>query len=123
MIRKTSQRAIISEILEANEHPLSIHEILALAQRRHTSLGIATVYRTVKSLMEAGVVIAVEWPSEAPRYERAGKHHHHHFHCRKCDGLFDAEGCVPGIAGLLPKGFRLESHEILLYGLCIKCLA
>jgi Fur family ferric uptake transcriptional regulator len=66
-------------------------------------------------------VKAVEWPGEAPRYERADKRHHHHFHCRACGEVFDVEGCVPGIAALVPAGFSLENHEIFLSGTCAHC--
>ena len=121
MIRKTNQRSVIAEVLEEAEHPLSVAEVLALAQSKHASLGIATVYRTLKAMVEAGAIVTVDWPGDAPRYERSGKHHHHHFQCRKCGGMFDVEGCAPGISALVPKGFRLESHEILLYGVCDRC--
>ncbi|NUN95068.1 MAG: transcriptional repressor, partial [Candidatus Omnitrophica bacterium] len=84
-------------------------------------LGIATVYRTLKSLLEEGSVVAVEMPGQALRYEAAGKEHHHHFHCRGCGRVFEVEGCPTGIGRLTPPGFRLEGHEIVLHGLCPDC--
>ena len=71
--------------------------------------------------VESGALHAVELPGAAARYELAGKHHHHHFHCRRCDGVFEVDACPAGIRGLLPRGFRLEGHEIVLYGLCARC--
>ena len=82
---------------------------------------MATVYRTVKALLEDGTLHAVELPGAPARYELAGKRHHHHFHCRSCDGVFEVEACPAGIRGLIPGGFRLEAHEIILYGLCATC--
>jgi Fur family transcriptional regulator, ferric uptake regulator len=85
------------------------------------SLGIATVYRNVKALLEDGTLRVVNVPGQPDRYERAGKEHHHHFHCRACDGLFEVEACPGGLAALAPDGFRTERHEIILFGLCSQC--
>ena len=84
---------------------------------------MATVYRTLKSLVEDNTVIALDVPGEAPRYELAGKGHHHHFSCRTCGKMFDFHGCPGGIQSLVPEGFELEDHEIFLYGTCAECAA
>ena len=121
MQRTTRQREAIRTALEAAGRPLSPQEILAAARADLPQLGLATVYRTVKGLLADGALRTVELPGTPARYELAGKHHHHHFHCRGCDGVFEVEACPAGIRGLLPGGFRLEEHEIILYGLCAAC--
>lgn len=94
---------------------------MAAARGTLPRLGIATVYRTVKAMLEDGTLRAVELPGAPARYELSGKGHHHHFHCRACDGVFEVEACPGRMSGLLPGGFRLERHEIILYGLCAGC--
>lgn len=84
---------------------------------------MATVYRTLNSLLEEGFVAAVELPGEPARYEVAGKPHHHHFHCRRCDQVFEVPGCPGNLRSVVPDGFRLESHEVVLYGSCAECAA
>ena len=84
-------------------------------------LGIATVYRTLKSGVEGGWLQPVDLPGEPPRYEPTGKQHHHHFHCRSCDRVYEIEGCPDGLRNLTPPGFALEAHEIVLYGRCADC--
>ncbi|HEV8631719.1 MAG TPA: transcriptional repressor [Thermoanaerobaculia bacterium] len=121
MQRTTRQREAIRAALELAGRPLSPQEILAAARADLPQLGLATVYRTVKGLLADGALRTVELPGTPARYELAGKHHHHHFHCRGCDGVFEVEACPTGIRGLLPGGFRLEEHEIILYGLCAAC--
>jgi len=121
MQRNTRQRDAIRAALAAAGRPLSPQEILAAARDEHPGLGLATVYRTIKALVGAEAVREVALPGAASRYELAGKHHHHHFHCRSCDGVFEVEACPAGIKGLLPRGFRLERHEIVLYGVCKRC--
>jgi len=121
MQRNTRQRDAIRTALAGAGRPLSPQEVLAAARQGHPGLGIATVYRTLKALLEDGSVRAVELPGVPARYELAGKRHHHHFHCRACDGVFEVDACPAGIRRLPPGGFRLERHEIILYGLCAGC--
>lgn len=121
MQRQTRQRDAIRAALAAAGRPLSPHELLAAARGELPRLGIATVYRTVKTMLGDGTLRAVELPGAAARYELAGKSHHHHFHCRSCDGVFEVEACPGRMRGIVPGGFRLERHEIILYGLCAEC--
>ena len=121
MQRQTRQRDAIRGALAESGRPLSPQELLAAARGTLPRLGIATVYRTVKAMLEDGALHAVELPGAPARYELAGKSHHHHFHCRACDGVFEVEACPGRMSGLLPGGFRLERHEIILYGVCADC--
>ena len=119
--RRTKQKEAIKTVLSEQKHPLLPEEIHQLALKSVPSLGIATVYRSIKNLMEDGQVCTVEIPGQAPRYERTDKGHHHHFHCRECQEVFDLQKCVEGVKNLAPSGFRVTDHEIILYGLCKRC--
>ena len=121
MGRRTRQRTTIEEVFDDAGRPLSAAEALEVAQQSLPSLGIATVYRAVNDLMEAGRLRAVELPGQPARYERADLGHHHHFSCQECGRVFDVEGCPGRIAQMAPRGFTVESHEILLYGTCADC--
>lgn len=120
MERSTRQRSVLSAILARADRPLSVAELLERGRAELPGLGQATVYRTLNSLVEAGELRTVEIPGAPTTYERA-HHHHHHFHCRACARVFEVEGCPAGIAALTPAGFRLEAHELTLYGLCPDC--
>ncbi|HYU33631.1 MAG TPA: transcriptional repressor [Thermoanaerobaculia bacterium] len=119
--RDTQQRRAIRSAIERADRPLSPREVLDQAEPQSPGLGIATVYRTLKSGVEGGWLQAVELPGEAPRYEPTGKEHHHHFHCRSCDRVYEIEGCPDDLRHLTPPGFALEAHEIVLYGRCAEC--
>lgn len=121
MRRSTRQRQAIEESFKLSDRPLSPQEVLSAARERVPQLGLATVYRTLKELCASGVLVAVDLPGEAPRYELAGKGHHHHFYCTQCGRLFELGACPSGFAELLPPGFELEGHELLLYGRCREC--
>ncbi len=121
MQRNTNQRQAIARVMQEADRPLSPHEVLDRAQEAVPRLGIATVYRTIKSLLEQGWLARVELPGEPPRYEMAGKEHHHHFHCRVCDGVYEVEGCPGNFKNLVPAGFQMERHDVVLYGTCDVC--
>lgn len=91
-------------------------------QRFATTLGIATVYRNVKRLSDDGWLAPVELPNAPVRYELADRPHHHHFVCNECEQAFDVHGCPPEIESLASGGFRVESHELVLYGTCPACV-
>ncbi len=122
MIRKTRQRSVIRQVFEQTNRPLGAQEVLTAAQQELGGLGIATVYRTIKALAEEGWLVTVDLPGEPPRYELAGKDHHHHFHCRQCGKMYELEGCVDNLKRLVPRGFSVTGHEVLLYGQCAACL-
>lgn len=120
MQRKTQQREHIQAVLREAGRPLTVQELLARASQGVPSLGIATVYRCVKTLIEAGEVSLVEIVGEPLRYETAHLAHHHHFVCDGCKKVFDLHGCV-SVASMVPKGFTLRAHEIVLHGVCASC--
>lgn len=121
MQRITKQREAIKEVFCNSLRPLSVSEVHELAAKKTPSIGVATVYRNIKALSDSGWLEVIEMPGEAPRYEHGGEDHHHHFRCTSCDRVFNLQGCLGGIESLLPKGFKLESHDLLLMGQCAAC--
>jgi Fur family ferric uptake transcriptional regulator len=121
LVRKTSQRDAIQQAFADADRPLSPQEVLDAAKAVVPSIGIATVYRNIKLLVDQDELVPVQLPGESPRYEEAGKAHHHHFHCRKCDRVFEVDGCDAIFRRITPQGFRLESHDLTLSGLCADC--
>jgi Fur family ferric uptake transcriptional regulator len=123
MERHTRQRSAIERVFEESDRPLDPHELLAHARRYVPQIGIATVYRAIRSLVDERRVVAVTPPNSTTRYERAGREHHHHFQCRRCQKVFELEGCSGDFGRLTPPGFALEDHEVFLYGRCDTCVA
>lgn len=121
--RSTRQRGAIREAIEAAGRPLTPQEVQDLAQASVPGLGIATVYRNLKLLVEDGTVQVVALPGESPRYEAAGHAHHHHFQCDVCSRAFDVEGCPGDLDSFAPPGFSVARHELTLYGTCAECAA
>ena len=121
MERATRQNTAIRAAIEAAGRPLSPTEVLDEARRHVAALGLATVYRNLKSLVDAGAIQVVTLPGEVARYEVAQRGHHHHFRCDVCQRVFDVLECPGDLAGLAPPGFAVARHEITLYGRCSDC--
>lgn len=118
--RMTAQRKAILEVVDEEDRPLSAQELHLLASKKVPKIGIATVYRAIRSLLKEEILRAIEIPGGQVCYEKAGKHGHH-FHCRACDKVFGVDGCPPGLENLAPEGFEVEDHEIILFGRCDDC--
>jgi Fur family ferric uptake transcriptional regulator len=95
--------------------------VLDAAQIDVEGIGLATVYRNIKTLLEEGWLISVDVPGAGTVYERSGKGHHHHFHCDTCSRIFDLRACNATINRLAGPGFSVRGHELVLYGICEEC--
>jgi Fur family ferric uptake transcriptional regulator len=114
--RQTRQKAAIREAFTEADRPLSTEEVWQGAQLRHPTLGIATVYRNIQTLVSEGWLQPVEIPGETTRYEVAGKEHHDHFQCNTCGKVFDLEGCMAPAM----RNFQKDSRRL---GMRSSCMA
>lgn len=121
MERNTRQRSAIRDAIALAQRPLLPQEVLEHAQREAPGLGIATVYRNIKALVDEGALHPVHLPGENVRYELVGQHHHHHFQCKLCDRVFDVHACPGDLSRLAPPGFTVDDHDLTLYGRCNEC--
>lgn len=121
--RHSKQRDAIHHAIEHASGPLLPDEIHKRAKTAVPNLGIATVYRTINLLLENELIQPVTLPDGNTRYESADLGHHHHFRCRQCGKVYDLPGCMLKIddGAQLPGGFKVESHEVTLVGVCPAC--
>ena len=118
--RNTRQKQAIREAFERSDRPLSTDEVHREAERASRGLGMATVYRSIKSLLDDGWLSIVEVPGRNALYEVAGKGHHHHFSCTACERVYELEGCAT-VNAKLPRGFKTTGHDVTFYGTCAAC--
>ena len=78
--RVTEPRRSIVDLLDLKQEGFSVEEICG----ELPDVGRATVYRTIKLLLEAGMVCKLSLPSGVPKYSLARFEHHHHIVCVKC---------------------------------------
>jgi len=118
--RNTRQKQAIRSAFERVGRPLSTEEVHDEARRASDGLGMATVYRSIRALLDEGWLSIVEVPGRNPLYEIAGKDHHHHFSCTACERVYELEGCA-SVDVSLPKGFKSAGHDLTVYGTCDRC--
>ncbi len=121
MERNTRQRGAIRRAFQRSNRPLGTDEVLELARSEVGGLGIATVYRNIRTLVDESWLSVVELPGEVPRYEVRGNGEHYHFRCLYCNRVYGVPGCLTCIDELVPKGFTLERHTLIMYGRCAEC--
>ena len=119
----TAQReAIVDQFLRTKEH-ISIDELLGKVRKRQPRVGYATVYRTLKLLVDSGLAVERQFGDGQARYEIVGDHHDHLI-CMKCGLILEFEDHAieqlqEKIAARLG-GFTVLRHRHELYGLCPK---
>jgi Fur family transcriptional regulator, ferric uptake regulator len=122
-LNTTLQReAIVDAFLRAKEH-VSIDELLNRVRKKNPRVGYATVYRTLRLLVDSGLASPRQFDEGQTRYEPAGAHHDHLI-CVKCGLILEFEN--DEIEQLQEKmahslgGFSVLRHKHELYCLCPK---
>lgn len=121
--KATSQRIRILEILDRNKKPLTAAEVHAQLSRYGVDL--ATVYRSLNKLADAGIVSRVEFGDEFTRFEFARPFaHHHHIICIDCGKIREIDLCnLDSIANDISRstGFTHIEHQVVFRGYCESC--
>lgn len=119
----TSQRKAIIEIfLELGGH-VSVEDIFYELRKRKKNIGLATIYRTLSMLKEAGLVSERDFRDGRRRFEIVSEHHDHII-CQKCGKVVEfKDETIEKIQEEISKrlGFVLISHRHELIGICEDC--
>ena len=115
---------IVDTFLATHEH-VSLEALLEKVRKKNPNVGFATVYRTMKLLVEAGLAHQRDFGARASLYEVAqNREHHDHLVCDGCGTV--VEFMNPQIEDQQEKvakkhGFTLRRHRHELFGLCQRC--
>ncbi len=124
-LKQSNQRQQIMETFLKTEKHLTAEELYRMVRKKNSSIGYATIYRTMKLLSEAGLCRELLIEDGVTRYEHLYNHKHHdHLICTECGIFVEIES--PEIETLQEKiakknGFVLTKHRLDLYGLCNNC--
>lgn len=124
-LRATRQREkILDAFMEEAAH-VSVEELSARLRRDHPSIGHATIYRSMRLFVEAGIAKERRFHEGRVRYEPSiGVGHHDHLICLQCGEIEEFEDpTIERIQGEIAhrRGFRVEYHRLELYGRCTRC--
>lgn len=124
MKHSAQRHDVLTTFLKTEKH-LNADELYRLVKKKNPSIGVATVYRTLKLICDSGIGRELRLGSDSVLYEHNYNHEHHdHLICTVC-GKF-TEVVDPEIERLQERlakkeGFTLQRHKMLLYGLCREC--
>ncbi len=122
-LKQTRQReAILDAFLDARGHVTS-EDVYERVRQDHPDIGTATVYRTLKLLVDAGLANASTFREGVTVYE-SDTEHHDHLVCLGCGEIIEFE--CPSIEARQLEianehGYRLTRHRHHLFGYCGKC--
>jgi len=122
-LRVTSPRRLVVEAMSNSTRPFTVEDLCGALP----GVGRATVFRTVRLLVETNVLCRVVIEDGTVRYQlSASASHHHHLVCSRCGSV--QEFVDPKLDRLIEAnakahGFGLESHAMELYGVCSDCVA
>lgn len=124
-LRSTRQRDIILDVFLATHEHLTVEELYLKVKASHPGIGQATVYRTLKLFVEAGLAREMILADGQTRYEHqlAGEHHDHLI-CTGCNTIIEFEDeQIEQLQRDIAKrhGFELTAHKMQLFGLCPGC--
>ena len=118
-IRLTGQRRLIIKVLEdSKDHP-DVETLFERANKIDSKVSIATVYRTVKILKNAGILEKLEFNDGRSRFEDAVRKHHDHLidlDTGKVIEFIDEEIEHIQKKIALKLGYELIGHKLELYG-------
>ena len=124
-LRSTKQRDIILDIFLSSREHLSVEELYLKIKSGHPGIGQATVYRTLKLFVEAGVAREILLHDGQTRYEHvASGEHHDHMVCTTCNAIIEFEDeTIEKLQDEVAArhGFLIKSHKLEVYGLCSNC--
>ena len=116
-VKPTPQRMVIADFLvHTHSHPTADEVLEEVSSKLPCALSRATVYNTLNSLVQAGVIQEVFTEPGKTRYD-ANISDHHHFVDVKSGRILDVPGeMVPKLQDQLGGKFKVHSYQITFYG-------
>jgi Fur family transcriptional regulator, peroxide stress response regulator len=122
-LRSTPQRIAIVREVFSRRHP-TVGEVYETVKREFPTIGLATVYNTLRSMTERGLVCELPFVN-ATRFD-VNTTPHANLVCNRCGKIEDAEGCEELLVEMRERvaavaGFTAASQRVDIYGLCTTC--
>ncbi|MGB3258783.1 MAG: transcriptional repressor [Ornithinimicrobium sp.] len=119
--KPTRQQAAVAEELTATQDFSSAQDLHARMRAAGSSVGLATVYRTLTTLAAEGEVDVLRTDDGESVYRACSSGHHHHLVCRLCGRTVEIEG--PAVEQWAERvadehGFVKVEHTLEIFGTC-----
>lgn len=120
-VRATPQRIAILEFLrrDVNLHPTP-EVIYRALKKKFPSLSPATVYSSLQTLKQAGLIQELSIRRDRISYDPIAKPHHH-FYCEQCGSIFNIDISCPVAQKGSYNGNKVHEVQAYFYGICSSC--
>jgi Fur family transcriptional regulator, ferric uptake regulator len=124
-LKLTHSRLAVWRVLTNTTEHLKVAEVHRRARRIDSSIGLASVYRTMDLLERLQLVKHVHLDHRHRHYATATDGHCHHLACRTCGVVVEFSDCqADAMVRVLARRtkFRIEGHCMDFVGQCPACL-
>ena len=115
---------VLNEALKQHGH-FATEELYKVIKSKSKKASRASVYRSIKELLEAGIIRETAFGEKHKHYEHLyDEKHHHHARCVRCNNIieFSCNGFEKDYIKTLSKNdFKIIGHELHFYGICKNC--
>ncbi len=123
-LKCTPQRQAVLKALQESKGYLSISKIHRNVKELLPGTGLATVYRSLETLVELNLVVKVHLEDGCHSYAVAPKGHRHPIVCTDCNRVVEYTECpMEDLSKKLTKdtGILIQNHFLQLFGTCKQC--
>ena len=125
-LKTSRQRDLIVETFLSDHDHVRVEELMARVRLLDAGVSQATIYRTMKLLVDCGLAEARNFQDGQTRYEPGDTEgaHHDHLICTGCNAIVEfmdhrIEALQNDVAQA--HGYQVTRHKMELYGLCAAC--
>jgi len=124
-VRPTENRLLVLQELAREPDDATAQELWGRLREGRATTGLATVYRTLALLHDAGIVDTLSHHAGGEQcYRLCSEGHHHHLVCHRCHRVVEVEKCdLDGWVNTAAKrhGFVAVDHRVEITGICTDC--
>ena len=119
-LQPSHQRLKILEYLDCHQgHPFA-DEIYHDLHEEMPTISKSTVYNTLKTYVDAGILREITIDNDKIRYEYNRKNHGH-FQCERCGCVYDFTIDIDGVPENELHEFEIKTRDVYFKGVCKTC--
>ncbi len=123
-MKYSAQRELIKQKVIGNRQHLSADEVYLMVKQEMPNISLATVYRNLNMLVEAGLIAKICLPHSCDRFDGCTAEHCHML-CVRCGAIIDIEDDILSdldekIYSLLE--FEVHTKHFVAKGVCKECI-
>ena len=124
VLRMTNQREIILQELQKSKKHMTADELYSRVRKVMPRISLATVYRNLETLSDAGIIAKLEISGRQKRFDYDVEAHDHIYcvQCHRVDNIrFERDLIGDASVASLPEGYKVTGYRVEFVGICPPC--